>query len=63
MTIDINRMAHVTLTVSQFNAARVFYGKLLPELGMKPVHDGGKLFYCVGTRTAIGIQPRDPALY
>jgi len=62
MTIDINGMAHVILTVSQFDAARAFYSKLLPEFGMKPVHDGDKLFYCVGARTAIGIQPCDPAL-
>ena len=40
MTIDINGMAHVILTVSQFDAARAFYRKLLPEFGMKPVHDG-----------------------
>ena len=62
MTIDINGMAHVILTLSQFDAARAFYSKLLPEFGMKPVHDGDKLFYCVGARTAIGIQPCDPAL-
>ena len=62
MTIDINGMAHVILTVSQFDAARAFYGALLPEFGMKPVHDGDKLLYCVGARTAIGIQPCDPAL-
>ena len=61
-TIDINGMAHVILTVSQFDAARAFYGKLLPEFGMKIVHDGDKLFYCVGARTAIGIEPGDPAL-
>ena len=29
---------------------------------MKPVFDGDKLFYCVGARTAIGIEPCDPAL-
>src|SRR5215813_5993330 len=62
MAIDINGMAHVILTVSQFDAARAFYGRLLPEFGMKIVHDGDKLFYCVGARTAIGIQPCDPAL-
>jgi catechol 2,3-dioxygenase-like lactoylglutathione lyase family enzyme len=28
---------------------------------MKPVFDGDKLFYCVGARTAIGIEPCDPA--
>ena len=62
MTIEINGMAHVILTVSQFDAARAFYGRLLPEFGMKVVHDGDKLFYCVGARTAIGIEPCDPAL-
>ena len=54
-------MAHVILTVSQFAAARAFYGRLLPALGMTPVCDTDKLFYCVGARTAIGIQPAGPA--
>ena len=62
MTIEINGMAHVILTVSRFAVAREFYRKLLPEFGMKPVFDGDKLFYCVGARTAIGIEPCDPAL-
>lgn len=62
MTIEINGMAHVILTVSRFTVAREFYRKLLPEFGMKPVFDGDKLFYCVGARTAIGIEPCDPAL-
>ena len=61
MTIHINGMAHVMLTVSQFEAARDFYRKVLPYLGMTPVFDGDKLFYCVGGRTAIGIQPCAPA--
>ena len=59
--IGINGMAHVILTVSRFDQARAFYGKLLPALGMKPVFDGEKFFYCVGARTAIGIEPCDPA--
>ena len=62
MTIEINGMAHVILTVSQFAAARAFYARLLPEFGMKVVHDGERLFYCVGARTAIGIEPCDPDL-
>lgn len=61
MTIEISGMAHVILTVSRFDQAREFYRKLLPELGMTPVFDGDKLFYCVGARTAIGIEPCDPA--
>ena len=62
MTIEINGMAHVILTVSRFDVARDFYRKLLPQFGMKPVFDGDKFFYCVGGRTAIGIEPCDPAL-
>ena len=61
MTIQINGMAHVMLTVSRFEVARTFYRELLPHFGMKPVFDGERLFYCVGGRTAIGIQPCDPA--
>src|SRR5262249_31452880 len=60
MTIGINGMAHVILTVSRFEVAREFYRKLLPEFGMKPVFDGDGFFYCVGARTAIGIEPCDP---
>jgi catechol 2,3-dioxygenase-like lactoylglutathione lyase family enzyme len=62
MTIEINGMAHVILTVSRFDLARVFYGKLLSEFGMKPVYDGDRFSYWVGARTAIGIEPCDPDL-
>lgn len=60
MNIDINGMAHVILTVSQFEAARGFYGRLCTAMGMKPVFDGDKFCYWVGGRTAIGIEPCDP---
>jgi catechol 2,3-dioxygenase-like lactoylglutathione lyase family enzyme len=59
--IGINGMAHVVLTVSRFDLARSFYGKLLPELGMKLVSDSERFFYHVGARAAIGIEPCDPA--
>jgi catechol 2,3-dioxygenase-like lactoylglutathione lyase family enzyme len=59
--IGINGMAHVILTVSDFRRARAFYARLLPECGMKPVFDGPKFSYFVGARTAIGIEPCDPA--
>ncbi len=61
MEIGINGMAHVVLSVSRFAESRAFYARLLPRLGMKPVFDGPKFFYCVGGRTAIGIEPCDPA--
>lgn len=60
MMIEINGMAHAILTVSNFPAARNFYGKLLPAMGMTPVCDTEKFFYCVGGRTAIGIEPCAP---
>ena len=56
MTIEINGMAHVNVTASDFDAARTFYGELLPFLGMKPVIDGDGYYYCVGGRTAFGVQ-------
>jgi catechol 2,3-dioxygenase-like lactoylglutathione lyase family enzyme len=59
--IGINGMAHVVLTVSDFRRARAFYARLLPACGMKPVFDGPKFSYFVGARTAIGIEPCDPA--
>ena len=60
MAIEINGVAHVILTVSDFPAAREFYLKLLPFMGMTVVCDTDKLFYCVGGRTAIGIEPCAP---
>ena len=59
--IEINGIAHVVLTVSNFARARAFYARLLPACGMKPVFDGPKFTYFVGARTAIGIEPCDPA--
>ena len=59
--IAINGMAHVVLTVSDFRRARAFYARLLPACGMRLVFDGPKFAYFVGARTAIGIEPCDPA--
>ena len=57
--MDINGMAHVILTVSNFEASLPFYRKLLPFLGMKPVIETKEMFYCVGGRTALGIMPAE----
>ena len=58
--IDINGMAHVILTVSQFEKARTFYSSLLPKFGMVCVNDGPDFCYHVGARTAIGVRRCDP---
>ena len=54
--IEVNGMAHVILTVSQWDKARAFYGELLPFLGLTKVYDGNNFLYHVGGRTAVGIQ-------
>lgn len=46
--IDINGMAHVILTVTQFEQAHRFYSALLPEFGMTKVNDGPDFLYHVG---------------
>jgi catechol 2,3-dioxygenase-like lactoylglutathione lyase family enzyme len=58
--MEINGIAHTFFTVSDFPRSRAFYGELLPYLGMKPVLDGDGFYYCVGGRTALGIQACDP---
>ncbi len=57
--VEVNGMAHVILTVSQFEKSRAFYSELLPFLGMTLVFDGADFCYHVGGRTAIGIQRCD----
>jgi len=57
--MEINGIAHTMLTVSDFEASKAFYSKLLPYLGLRPVFDADAFLYCVGGRTAFGIQPAD----
>lgn len=54
--MEINGIAHTMLTVSNFDACLPFYEKLLQFLGMKPVFQMDGFLYCVGGRTAFGIQ-------
>jgi catechol 2,3-dioxygenase-like lactoylglutathione lyase family enzyme len=53
--MEINGVAHLMLTVSNFEACATFYDKLLQFLGLKPVMKSDEFLYCVGGRTAIGI--------
>jgi catechol 2,3-dioxygenase-like lactoylglutathione lyase family enzyme len=55
--MEINGVAHIILTVSDFAAARRFYGGLLPALGLVPLIDGDDYYYCIGGRTGVGIRP------
>jgi len=53
--MEINGIAHIMLTVSNFDACLPFYEKLLTFLGLKPVINADGMLYCVGGRTAVGI--------
>ena len=59
--MEINGIAHVMLTVGDFERCKPFYEKLLPFLGLRPVINSAQSLYCVGGRTAIGIVRADDA--
>ena len=59
--VEINGVAHVILSVSNWSACRSFYEKLLPFFGMTRTFDGEEMMYFVGGRTALGISKCDPA--
>jgi catechol 2,3-dioxygenase-like lactoylglutathione lyase family enzyme len=54
--MEINGVAHTFITAGDFAAARAFYSRLLPFLGLTCVADTGVTYYCVGGRTGFGIQ-------
>jgi catechol 2,3-dioxygenase-like lactoylglutathione lyase family enzyme len=54
--MEVNGIAHIFLTASNYERSREFYRKLLPFLGLKPVIDTEATYYCVGGRTAVGIS-------
>jgi len=54
--MEINGIAHIFITAGDFDAARAFYSKLLPFLGLKVVADAPGIYYCVGARTGFGIE-------
>jgi catechol 2,3-dioxygenase-like lactoylglutathione lyase family enzyme len=59
--MEINGIAHVMLTVSNFEACQPFYEKILTFLGLRPVINADGWLYCVGGRTAVGIVRAEPA--
>jgi catechol 2,3-dioxygenase-like lactoylglutathione lyase family enzyme len=55
--MEINGVAHVMLTVGNYEACLPFYEKLLPFLGLTfVVRKTDSQFYCIGGRTGIGIH-------
>jgi len=58
--MEINGIAHIFISVTDFEACRDFYRELLAQLGLRPVIDTEGMLYCVGGRTAFGVRPCDP---
>jgi len=56
MSISINGIAHIYLTVQDFDRALPFYRELLAFLEMQCLVDTDDLYYCVGGRTGVGIR-------
>jgi catechol 2,3-dioxygenase-like lactoylglutathione lyase family enzyme len=57
--MEINGVAHVMLTVSDFEACLPFYEELTRFMGLKTVIKNEQMLYCVGGRTALGIERAD----
>ena len=58
--MEINGVAHVMLTVSNFEACLPFYEQVLGFLGLRQVIKNDDMLYYVGGRTAIGIMRAEP---
>jgi catechol 2,3-dioxygenase-like lactoylglutathione lyase family enzyme len=54
--MKLNGVAHVYLTVRNFQECLPFYERLLEFFEMKCLVKTESLFYCVGSRTGIGIR-------
>jgi catechol 2,3-dioxygenase-like lactoylglutathione lyase family enzyme len=59
--VEINGIAHIQLTVSNWEACFAFYKKLLPFLGLTEVMCFEGFYYCVGGRTGVAISMADEA--
>jgi catechol 2,3-dioxygenase-like lactoylglutathione lyase family enzyme len=59
--IEINGVAHVIVTVSDWERCRPFYEALLHFMGLKRVFGGNDSIYYVGGRTAVGVGRCDAA--
>ena len=58
--MEINGVAHVMLTVSNFEACVPFYEQMLGFLGLLQIIKNDDMLYYVGGRTAIGIMRAEP---
>jgi catechol 2,3-dioxygenase-like lactoylglutathione lyase family enzyme len=58
--MEINGVAHVTLTVRSLERSRDFYVAILEHFGLKRIVDHADYLYYVGGRTGVGVMPAAP---
>ena len=58
--MQLNGIAHVYLTVRDFEACLPFYEELLAFFDMRCLVKTDVLYYCVGSRTGVGIRRAAP---
>ena len=59
--MQLNGIAHVYLTVKDFAACLPFYEQLLDFFEMQCLVKTNQLYYCVGSRTGVGIRAASQA--
>jgi catechol 2,3-dioxygenase-like lactoylglutathione lyase family enzyme len=58
--VEINGIAHIQLSVNRYAECVAFYDRLMPHLGLRPVHRSADLTYYVGGRTGFALSPAHP---
>lgn len=59
--MEVNGIAHVDVTVTNFDQCVAFYRRLLPFMGLKHVvYDNEDQFYCIGGRTGFAVHRAAP---
>ncbi len=56
MSVEVNGIAHIQLTVSDPERCLPFWEKLCHFLGMKTLIKGEEVIYCIGSRTGILVR-------
>jgi catechol 2,3-dioxygenase-like lactoylglutathione lyase family enzyme len=57
VTVEINGIAHIQISVNDFARAAPFWEKLCHFLGMKTLIRGADTVYCIGGRTGVLVRP------
>jgi catechol 2,3-dioxygenase-like lactoylglutathione lyase family enzyme len=60
MTVELNGIAHIQLTVNDPERGLPFWEKLCHFLGMKTLIKGEGVIYCIGSRTGILVRGAPP---